>query len=361
MPRPGRPPASEVPGRGPRALRVRLACAGACAAVTLTGCGAHRHAVSPARRRTSTSTTTTNTSTDTSTPATNTIAGRTATTSTTTAAALPGTGRPTVTIGDKNYTEQFVLGQLYLQALKAQGFSVEITDNIGPPAVVRQRLTTGTLAMYPEYLDTFNTTLAGDRRHFASRAATLRAARQWARPHGLRLLAPTPFSDTDAVAVTDAYAAAHRLRTLTGLRRVGATLTIGGALQFRTDAIGLRGLSDVYGVAPRSFAPLATGAVQAAYVNTTDGQLASDDYRVLADPRRLFGYGNVVPVASAHALALEGPAFAATIERVDRTLTLPVMRALNSEVDIAHETPAAVATVFLQTHGLLSPLRPTRH
>src|SRR5206468_3088465 len=39
---------------------------------------------------------------------------------------LPGTGRPTVTIGDKNFTEQFVLGELYFEALKAQGFAVQI-------------------------------------------------------------------------------------------------------------------------------------------------------------------------------------------------------------------------------------------
>ena len=287
----------------------------------------------------------------------------------TTASGLPGTGRPTVTIGDKNYTEQFVLGQLYLQALQAQGFSVNITDNIGPPAVVRQRLASGALAMYPEYLNTFDATLAGDRRRFGSPGAALAAGRRWARRHSLRLLAPTPFSDTDAIAVTDAYGAAHRLRTLTDLRRVGAALTIGGAQQFRTDAMGLSGLSDVYGVAPSAFTPLAigdqyaelaTGAVQAAYVNTTDGQLASGDYRVLSDPRRLFGYGNVVPVVSAQSLVREGPAFAATIERVDRTLTLPVMRALNNEVDIAHESPTTVATVFLQTHGLLSALHRTR-
>ena len=325
--------------------------------MAFAGCGGHSRAGFPSRTPSAPS------------PAAAPTATRTTAAASTTASGLPGTGRPTVTIGDKNYTEQFVLGQLYLQALKAQGFSVDITDNIGPPAVVRQRLSSGALAMYPEYLDTFDATLAGDRRHFGSPGAALVAGRRWARRHSLRLLAPTPFSDTDAIAVTDAYGADHRLRTLTDLRRVGAALTIGGAQQFRTDAIGLRGLSDVYGVAPSSFTPLAigdqyaelaTGAVQAAYVNTTDGQLASGNYRVLSDPRRLFGYGNVVPVVSAQALVREGPAFASTIERVDRTLTLPVMRALNNEVDIAHESPATVATVYLQTHGLLSALRRPR-
>ena len=46
--------------------------------------------------------------------------------------------------------------------------------------------------------------------------------------------------------------------------------------------------------------------MQAAYVNSTDGQLASGDYRLLSDNRRIFGWGNVVPVVSATALAKEG-------------------------------------------------------
>jgi osmoprotectant transport system substrate-binding protein len=291
------------------------------------------------------------------------------TTSTTTTAALPGAGRPVVTIGDKNYTEQFVLGQLYQQALQYQGFRVNITQNIGPPAVVRNALLkTHSLAMYPEYLDDFDQTIADLHRPFHSERTADRAAERWAVRHGLRLLAPTPFSDTSAIAVTDAYAAAHRLSTIGGLRRVGATLVLGGAEPFQTIRSGLPALSDVYGVIPATFRAIAvgsqygdldTGVIQAAYVNTTDGELATGDYKVLGDPRRIFGFGNVVPVISAAVLAQEGPAFAETIDRVDRTLTLSTMRALNSEVDstgATGATPASVATQYLQTHGLLSPL-----
>ena len=290
--------------------------------------------------------------------------GQSSTTTSTTTGGLPGDGKPAVMIGDKNFTEQFVLGQLYLQALQAQGFTVEINQNIGPPAVFTQALKSGTLAMYPDYLDTFDATIAGDRRRFASEGDAYQAAQRWAGRHGLTLLAPTPFSDTDAVAVTDAYAAEHHLRSLSDLRRVGATLVIGGAAQLATASPGLPVLSRVYGVAPAAFTALPVGEqyadlddrmVQAAYVNTTDGQLTTGDYRLLGDPLRIFGWGNVVPVVSAAALAKEGPAFAATIERVDRALTLGVMRQLNSAVDVAKQNPAVVARQFLETRGLLGP------
>src|SRR5436305_8998192 len=75
---------------------------------------------------------------------------------TSTTTTLPGADKPPVTIGDKNFTEQFVLGELYYQALKAQGFTVYLNRNIGPTEVRVQALESGRLALYPEYLDIWN-------------------------------------------------------------------------------------------------------------------------------------------------------------------------------------------------------------
>jgi osmoprotectant transport system substrate-binding protein len=285
-------------------------------------------------------------------------------TGTTGASALPGYGKPVVTIGDKNYTEQFVLGQLYLQALQADGFTVNLNDNIGPTEVTAQALSSGTLAMYPEYLDVFDTAVAGYTHSFKSAFDAYVAAQRYAVAHGLDLLSPTPFSDTDALGVTVAYAAGNRLRTIRDLRRVATSLTVGGPPQFQHDTPGLPSIQQIYGVTPAAFKVLAVGdqyaalnngLVGAADVNTTDGQLASGDYTLLRDPRRVFGWGNVVPVVSAKAEAAEGPAFATTIDRVDAALTTSAMRQLNSAVDVAQQSPASVAKQFLETHGLLTP------
>ena len=328
------------------AASLALACAG-CGGTTdsTTSTTATRPADTPTVSATSTTTSTT-------------------TVTTTTTVSLPGTGRPAIAIGEKNYTEQFVLGQLYLQALQAQGFVVT-TSQIGPPAVALQALKTGALTMYPEYLNVFDTSVAGVHHGFGSSASAYRAGLRYAIDHGLDLLAPTPFSDTYGLAVTVGYAQTNRLGSIIDLRRVAPTMTIGGATQFQHDAPGLPTLALAYGVTPAQFRPLPigtqyssldAGTIQAAYVNTTDGQLATGDYRLLTDARHIFGWGNVVPVVSAHALLVDGPALAATIERVDAVLTTPVMRLLNSAVDVAKQQPAAVARQFLQTHGLLTPV-----
>jgi osmoprotectant transport system substrate-binding protein len=281
---------------------------------------------------------------------------------TTRTAPLPGVGRPEVTIGDKNYTEQFVLGELYYQALEAQGFSVQLNRNIGPTQVTLQALQSGTLGMYPEYLNTWNSTVAGYRRTFRTRRAAYRAARRYALSHGLELLDPTPFSDTEAVGVTVSFAQRNHLRTIGDLSRVAGELTFGAPPQFAQDPDGLPALEQAYGFLPAAVKPLEIGqqyqaldegVVQAAEVNSTDGELTTGNYTLLDDPKKVLGVGNVVPVVSQQVLASEGPAFAATINRVSSLLTVQVMRALNAAVDVAGEDPAAVAKRFLVDHGLV--------
>jgi osmoprotectant transport system substrate-binding protein len=87
-------------------------------------------------------------------------------------------------------------------------------------------------------------------------------------------------------------------------------------------------------------------------VNTTDGQLTTGNYVLLKDPLKVLGWGNVVPVVSAQVLQAEGPAFAATINRVSGLLTLQAIRQLNAAVDLSGEDPVAVARQFLAAHGL---------
>lgn len=281
---------------------------------------------------------------------------------TTTTATLPGQGRPTVTVGDKNYTEQFVLGELYYQALQAQGFSVLLDRNIGPTEVTLQALHSGQLGLYPEYLNTWNSAVAGYHRVFTDRRAAYRAAQLYALDHGMRLLDPTPFSDTDAIGVTVSFAQRNRLRSIGDLRRVASSLTLGVPPQFEQSPYGLPALEQSYGFTPaivkaleigQQYQALDQATVQAADVNTTDAELTTGDYSLLSDPKGVLGVGNVVPVVSEKVLDSEGPTFAATINRVTALLTLPAMRALNASVDLAGEDPAAVAKRFLVDHGLM--------
>ena len=343
-----RPPAS-----------VRRALAGlaglAVGAALLAGCGGSG---SPSASTSPDASTPTGTSTSTST---------TSATTTTRTTSLPGTGKPAVTIGDKNFTEQFILGELYTEALSAQGFDAVLNRNIGPTEVTIPALESGRLDMYPEYLDTWNRAVAGDTRHYGSLIGAYRAGQRFALTRGLQLLDATPFSDTDALAVTHAFSTQNNLHSLTDLSTLPGSVTVGGPPQFAQDPNGLPAIEHAYGFSPAGFKPLVVGGqypaldqgtVQAADVNTTDAQLTTNGYTLLADPAHVFGPGNVVPVVPVKTLLAEGPAFAATIDRVSALLTEPVMRDLNADIDLAHGNPADVARAFLRAHGLVPQATP---
>jgi osmoprotectant transport system substrate-binding protein len=326
--------------------------------VGLSACAASTPSGSPPSASSARTTSTT------STPGTTAKPGTTGTTNTAATTTLAGTGKPPVTIGDKNFTEQFVLGELYRQALEAQGYSVVVNRNIGPTEVTIPALESGRLDMYPEYIGTWNSLVAGYKQPFRTIRDAYRAGQQYALAHGLELLNPTPFSDTDAIGVARPYAVANDLSSLSDLRRVATGLTVGAPPQFQQNQAGLPAIEQAYGFSPAAFKPLDVGAqyqaldhgvVQAAGVNTTDGQLAGGAYKLLSDPRRVFGWGNIVPVVSAKILQTEGPEFTATIDRVTALLTTAAMRRLNAAVDVSGQDPAVVAKQFLQDHGLLTP------
>jgi osmoprotectant transport system substrate-binding protein len=68
--------------------------------------------------------------------------------------ASEGGGGPTVTIGSKNFTEQYILGELYAQALEANGFNVEKKLDLGSEQIADKALQNGQIDMYPEYTGT---------------------------------------------------------------------------------------------------------------------------------------------------------------------------------------------------------------
>src|SRR4051795_3807466 len=117
-----------------------------------------------------------------------------------------------ITIGTKNFPEQFVLGELYKQSLEAHGFRVRLKSDIGSSEIVDRALTAGSLDMYPEYIGVALSELAGETKRPNSAAEAYRAANAFEESRGFTLLSMTPFSDQNALAVLPAYAKRHGLR-----------------------------------------------------------------------------------------------------------------------------------------------------
>ena len=281
--------------------------------------------------------------------------------STQAASTQPGKGKPPVTLGTKNFTEQFVLGQLYKQALEAKGFKVALKQNIGSTEIADKALRSGQIDMYPEYIGIYNTAVAGDAKAYSSVDAAFAAGKAYAERHGYTLLPLTPFTDVDALAVLPAYARAHSLRSVADLAAIRG-LRVGAPPEFRQRETGLVGLARVYGIRDVKFSPLTiglqyqaldAGKIDTADVFTTDGQLQGGRYVVLDDPKNVFGFQNVTPIVSTRVLSAEGPAFEDTLNAVSRVLTTEAMQRMNAAVAIDKQSPADVAQQFLQANGLV--------
>lgn len=275
--------------------------------------------------------------------------------------ASPRAHGPLIRLGTKNFTEQFILGELYAQSLRANGFRVALKQDIGTSEIVDRTLTAGSIDVYPEYIGVVVGVLAKRDRLPASARATYEAAQRFEARRGFAVLRMTPFADALALAVRPAFAQRHGLRTLADLRRLGS-FSFGGAPENRTRYQGLVGMRRAYGLTNarfvltplgRQYSALDSGRVDVANVLTTDGELRTGRYRVLADPKGIFGFQNVVPVVSRRLLARAGPRFTRVVNAVSATLTNAVMQRLNAAVDIDHRQPADVAHAFLSAHGLL--------
>jgi osmoprotectant transport system substrate-binding protein len=273
----------------------------------------------------------------------------------------PGKGKPAVTIGTKDFTEEFVLGELYKQALEAKGYKVNLKKNIGATEITDKALTSKQIDAYPEYSGESTATVFGINKIYPSPEATVAEAKSKYEERGQVVSNPTPFEDVDALAVSKAYGEKNGLTSLEDLKKL-PSFTVGARPEFKNRQVGLKGMQDVYGIKNAKFKQLALGLqykaldksdVDTANVFSTDAQLASGKYTVLKDPKGVFGFQNVLFVINKDKYdALGGTQFMDVVNKVNTLLTAEAMRSMNSAVDIDKRDPAEVAKAFLEANKM---------
>jgi osmoprotectant transport system substrate-binding protein len=275
----------------------------------------------------------------------------------TTAAAGSAAGKPTVTIGTKNFTEQYVLGELYKQALQAKGYRVVDKSNIGSSEVIDTALKSGKINFYPEYTGVIVTDLAKEP-FPKSASATYAAALKWEQKRGFTLLSPTPFFDSDGFVMLKSTAKKLGVKTIADMKKV-KSFSYAGFPECRTRITCLLGLKNVYGLKQVKFVPLASisvytllddGKITAGDGFSTDPQLQTGKYVTLTDTKHIFGFQNVAPVLT-KALAAD-PTLVRIVNAVSAKLTVPAIAAMNKAVAVDKKLPSAVARAFLKANGL---------
>jgi osmoprotectant transport system substrate-binding protein len=271
-----------------------------------------------------------------------------------------------ITVGSKNFTEQYILGEIYAQGLEAAGYAVNTDLNLGSEQVALRALEAGEISGYPEYTSTALTSffdLPPEEVPNDPAQATADSQAQFEQ-RGLVAFDPAPFNSANAVGTLKTTADELGLETVSDLEGQSQNLTLFGSPECRQRVDCLVGLEDGYGLQFASFTPvdieqrypvLDDGQADLSILFTTDPQLSTqaDKYVILEDDQGVFPAGNPIFVASQAVVDEAGPDFQETIETVQQGLTLEVMQELNARVDLDKEEPAAVATQYLQEEGYI--------
>jgi osmoprotectant transport system substrate-binding protein len=270
----------------------------------------------------------------------------------------------TISLGTKDFTEEFVLGQLYKQALEHKGINVDYHENIGSTEVIQTALRSGKINAYPEYVGEIVQTAYHVTKVPKTAHGWWLMAKNLLAKDGYALTNATPFYDVDAIAVRKADAKKYHLKTLFDMRRLQNSsqrpknFSIGARPEFKNREQGYLGMKKVYGLKKLKYVSLALGLTYKALdqkkvfcvnVFSTDAQLAGGKYTVLKDPKLIFGVQNVAVIVKQSAATTQ---VVSILNAVSAKLTLKAILAMNKATQLNKQNPADVAKKFLAANGL---------
>jgi osmoprotectant transport system substrate-binding protein len=267
----------------------------------------------------------------------------------------------TVVVGSANFTESILLGEIYAQALEADGVEVEQQPNIGSREAYMQAIEGGnpSINVLPEYLgyllEYYNENIPD------TSVPAVSAQLRKELPPELDTLSVSDATDEDAIVVTQQTARRYDLQSIADLEPVADRLVAGGSPEFRTRRAGLAGMREEYGVEFKDFktldaaGPLSEEAllnndIQVSDFFTTQSVIDEHNLVILDDPKNIVLPGNIVPVIRDD--VPERDQVEQTLNAVSAALTTEKLSQMVAAVDEDKEPIDEVAEQFVQREGL---------
>ena len=244
---------------------------------------------------------------------------------------------------------------IYADALKAKGATVNLKPKIGSREAYIPALKDGSIDLIPEYSG--NLLAYFDKTATAASAADVFKALPTAIGADLKVLQYSAAEDKDSITVTQDTATKYNLKTIADLQSHAADLTVGAAPEFKTRKDGIPGLKSVYDVTFGTFKPLdasvlpdslKNGQIDAADIYTTDASIAANKFVALEDPKNLYVAQNVLPLISAKKST---PGVESVLNAISAKLTTADLLDLNATVASGTD-PDKAAQDWLKSKGL---------
>jgi glycine betaine/choline ABC-type transport system substrate-binding protein len=275
----------------------------------------------------------------------------------------PANASKTFTVGSKNFDEQYILGEIYAQALEAAGYKVKKQLDLGSEQIAFKALKSGNIDAYPEYSGTALTSFLRVKTDDIPRDAqeSFDQLKQGLEKEGITALPQTPFQNT--FVITSTKAEAKKLgnpKTISELaKKGGSKVSISGFPECRQRTDCLLGLKNTYNWTPEfvssqgKYADLDGGQADLTFGFGTDGEQASGKYYPYEDDKQLFPPYYVTLLTSDKGIETLGDSGQEVIQKVQEPLTEKVMAELNSRVSIDKQKPEDVAHEYLKAAGFV--------
>ena len=279
-------------------------------------------------------------------------------------AKVPGAAsKGTITVGSKNFPEQYILGNIYADALTAAGYKVKKSLDIGSEVLAYKALKQGEIDGYPEYTGTALTAFFQIPVNKVPKDAdqAYNDVKQKAAADKVTALPRTPFENTYRLAMTKATAKKlGNPKTNSDLKGKEGDLTIAGFPECKQRIDCLLGVEKVYGLkfgkfiaSQQQYGVLDNGSADVLFGFTTDGELTTGKYVLVDDDKNLWPPYQVTFLMRDDAVSKIGPEGQKVIEQVQKPLTEKVMSELNSRVVLDKQEPEKVAQQYLREAGFI--------
>lgn len=270
-----------------------------------------------------------------------------------------------VTVGAKNFTEQYILGNMVSLMLQDAGFDVKEQFGTGS-SVTREGLVTGQTDLYPEYTGTAWAIYLNHNEAVITDPDELyrRVKEEDLEKNNIVWLEQATLNNTYALAVKSGRQIGNSLSELAEYNNTHPGEVIFGLDQeFYERADGFWEMAKLYGMRINkdqvkmmdiglTFEAIDRGQIDVAMVFATDGKLKKYNLQVLKDNKQFFPVYNLAVTVRKDVLE-KYPEIAEVLSPLVQYLDDETMQALNYEVD-AKEIPAdIVAREFLQKKGLI--------
>jgi osmoprotectant transport system substrate-binding protein len=274
--------------------------------------------------------------------------------------------KPDVSVGSADFYEAAVVGEMYAQALEAKGYSVERHLSIGERPAVHAAMDAGDINLTPEYLGGLAGELTGSADLPTDPQEAFDNLAQPLADKGWTAFQFSPGTDADGFAVREETATDLGLANMSDLAAVADQLVFGLAPGCPDNPVCGPGLKEVYGVDiskvdVESLAPCSTEmadalnneVVDVAQVCTTQPDIVSFNFKLLADDKQLQPAQNIVAVATNELADAAPDDFGETLSAINEALTTEALTQLGVEIVVDQTDMADVAHSFLEDNGLL--------